>query len=41
MDVGDDSSASNCGLDEQVELLVPSDSQLQMSWSYSSYFEVL
>ena len=41
VDVRNDTSASNGGLDEQVELLVSSDGQLEMSGCDSSDFEVL
>ena len=40
MDVGNDTSTSNGSFNEQVELLVSSDSQLQMSGGNPSHFEV-
>lgn len=41
VDVGDDTSAGNGGLDEKIELLVTSDGELEMSGGDSSDFEVL
>ena len=41
VDVGNDTSAGNSGLDEKIELFVSPDSELQMSGSDSSDFEVL
>lgn len=41
MDVRNDTSSSNCSLDEPVEFLVSSDSQLEMSWCDSLHLEVL
>ena len=41
MNVRDNSTTSNGGLDEEIEFLVTSDSQLQMSGGDSSDFEVL
>lgn len=41
VDVGNNTSASNGGFNEQVELFVSSDGQLQMSGGDSSDFEVL
>ena len=35
MDVWDDTSSSDGGLDEGVELFITSDSELEMSWSDS------
>ncbi len=41
VDVGNDTSASNGSLDEEVEFLVSSDGELEMSGGDSSDFEVL
>jgi hypothetical protein len=41
VDVGNDTSTGNSGLDEKIELLVSPDSELQMSGSDSPDFEVL
>ena len=41
MDVWDDSSSGDGGLDEGVKLLVSSDSELQMSWGDSLHLQVL
>lgn len=41
MNVRNDTAASNGGLDEKIKLLISSDSQLKMSGSDSSDFEVL
>lgn len=41
VDVGNDTSASNGGLDEQIELLVSSNGELQVPGGDSSDFEVL
>lgn len=40
MNVGDDSTASDSGLDESVELLIASDRELQVSGSYSLHLKV-
>ena len=41
VDVWNDTTAGNGCLDESVELLVSSDSKLQMSWGNSLNFEIL
>lgn len=41
MDVRDHTTASNSGLDEGVELLITSNSELQMSRSNSLHLEIL
>lgn len=41
MNVRNDTAASNGGFDEKIKLLISSDSQLEMSGSDSSDFEVL
>ena len=41
VDVGDDTTAGNGGLDQRVELLVASDSEQQVSWCDSLDLEVL
>ena len=41
MDVWDDTSAGDGGLDESVELLITSDGKLQVSWGDSLHLEVL
>lgn len=41
MDVWDDTTASDSGLDESVELLISSDSKLEMSWSNSLHLKIL
>ena len=41
MNVGDDTTAGDCGLDEGVELLVSSDCELEMSRCDSLHLKVL
>jgi hypothetical protein len=41
VDVWDDTTASDSGLDESVELLISSDSKLEMSWSNSLHLKIL
>ena len=41
MDVRDDSTSSDCGLDEGVELLVSTDRQLEMSRRDALHLQVL
>lgn len=41
MDVWDNTTASDGGLDESVELLITSDSELQVSWSDSLNLKIL
>jgi len=41
VDVRDHTSASNSGLDKWVQLLVSSDGQLQVAWSYTLHFKIL
>lgn len=41
VDVRDNTTASNSGLDESVELLIASNSELQMSRSNSLHLEIL
>ena len=41
MDVGDNTTPSNCSLDESVELLVSSDGELKVSGRDSLHLEVL
>ena len=41
MDVWDNTSAGDGGLDESVELLITSDGKLQVSWGDSLHLEVL
>lgn len=41
MDVWDDTSASDGGLDEGVELFITSNSELEMSWSDSLHLKIL
>lgn len=41
MNVGDNTSTSNGGLDEEIEFFVSSDGELQVSGGDSSDFEVL
>ena len=41
VDVGDDASAGDGGLDEEVEFFVSPDGQLKVSWGDSPHFEVL
>lgn len=41
VDVGDDSTASNGGLDEEIEFFVTSDGKLKMSGGDSSHLEIL
>ena len=40
MDVWDDTSASDGGLDEGVELFITSNSELEMSWSDSLHLKI-
>ena len=40
MDVWNDTTTSDGGLDESVELLVSSDSELEMSWSNSLHLKI-
>lgn len=40
MDVGDDTTASDCSLDETIKLLITTDSKLEMPWSDTLDFEV-
>lgn len=41
MDVGDDTSAGDGGLDERIELLVSADGELQVARCDTLYLEVL
>ena len=41
MDMGDNTSSSNCSSDQVVEFLITSDSKLQVSGGDSLYFKVL
>ncbi len=41
VNVGDHTTASNSCFDESVELLVTTDSELQVAWSYALDLEVL
>ena len=41
MDVRDDTTTGNSGLDQGIELLVTSNGKLQMSWGNSLHFEIL
>ena len=41
MDVGDDSTAGDCGLDECVELFISSDGELEVSRCDSLHLQVL
>ena len=40
MDVGDDTTTGDGGLDESVELLISSDGELEMSWGDSLHLEI-
>jgi hypothetical protein len=41
VDVGNDTTTGDGGLDEGVKLLVTSDSELEMSWGNSLHLEIL
>ncbi len=41
MDVGNDSSTGDGGLDKGVQFFVTSDGELQVPWSYSLHLQVL
>ena len=40
VDVGDDATASNCGLDQGIKLFIPSNGQLQMSRSDTLHTQI-
>ncbi len=40
VDVGNDTPASNCGLDQGIKLFIPSNGQLQMSWGDTLYTQI-
>ncbi|KAL9285742.1 hypothetical protein AtNW77_Chr4g0277061 [Arabidopsis thaliana] len=41
VDVRDHTSSNNCSFDECVKLLISSNRQLQMPWSYPLHFQIL
>lgn len=41
MDVRNDTTTGNGGLDERVQFLVTTDSELEMSWGDTFYFKIL
>ena len=41
MNVWDDTTASNCSLDEGIKLLISSNGELKMSWCDSFHFKIL